>query len=579
MNARIVEHLQGTEAWHEHRAKSLNASDLAAAMGLSPYKTRAALIRERATGVVPEVDAMTAQRFAQGHKFEAIAREWAEDMLQDTLYPTVLAAEVDGLPLSASLDGQTLDGSVIFEHKTGRADLLASLEAGVIPEQYHPQMEQGLLVSGAKRCLFMASSGDRDAMRFTYYESRPELRAQIVPVWRQFLADVAAYAPSAPAEVIIFEPVESLPAVAVRVDGSLVVQSNLPAFGAALKAFVAKVPKNPSTDSEFAQTEAACKALKQAEDRLQQAEDSALASMSDVEAMRRMVADFRGIARTARLASEKMVKSRKDQIREDECTRGRNAAQAHIAALNARLGQQFMPIIASDFAGAIRGLKSIDSLRNAIDTEIARFKIAANEVADRIDANLKTLAAAGAPTLFPDRAQLVLKAPDDLAAVIAQRLDAEQKRQDAERERIRAEEAAKAQREAEARARAEQDKRDADARRAAEEAQRVADAAKAPAPVVAEPVAPAPIDPGPVTAVEPPVVGGGGWLGPARVAEKPSVSLTAMCDRLGLSLTAADLVRFGIPVRGHEKQAKLYYPSDVGRICDALIAHLQKVQR
>jgi hypothetical protein len=233
----------------------------------------------------------------------------------------------------------------------------------------------------------------------------------------------------------------------VRLDGQLEVQSNLPMFGAALKAFVAKIPVKPATDQEFADTDAACKALKKAEDALEAAETNAMAGIANVEAMRRMVADFRDLARTARLASEKMVKARKEQIREEECRRGRQAVDEHIQALNARLGQRLMPMLAFNFPEAIKGLKTIDSVRNAIDTEIARVKIEANSLADRIDVNLKAMAEAGAPSLFPDAPSLVLKAADDLAAIIAQRLAVEQRRVEVERERIRVEESARIKRE------------------------------------------------------------------------------------------------------------------------------------
>lgn len=49
----IIELTQGTPQWHTHRAQYLNASDAPAMMGCSPYKSRAELIRERATGITP----------------------------------------------------------------------------------------------------------------------------------------------------------------------------------------------------------------------------------------------------------------------------------------------------------------------------------------------------------------------------------------------------------------------------------------------------------------------------------------------------------------------------------------------
>ena len=46
IKATVIDHQQGSEDWLAHRAKSLNASELAAAMGLSKYMTRAQLIAQ-----------------------------------------------------------------------------------------------------------------------------------------------------------------------------------------------------------------------------------------------------------------------------------------------------------------------------------------------------------------------------------------------------------------------------------------------------------------------------------------------------------------------------------------------------
>ena len=47
--------VQGSSAWHAHRATHDNASDAPAMMGCSSYKTRDQLIAELATGITPEV--------------------------------------------------------------------------------------------------------------------------------------------------------------------------------------------------------------------------------------------------------------------------------------------------------------------------------------------------------------------------------------------------------------------------------------------------------------------------------------------------------------------------------------------
>lgn len=129
-----------TPEWLAHRANCLNASDLAAAMGVSKYTTRAELIKRLATGIVPEVDAATQARFDKGHANEAAAAPLAEEAIGDALYPMVLAAEVPGLTrrLSASFDGLTLMQEVAWENKTPNTALVESLRAGVIPPEYHP---------------------------------------------------------------------------------------------------------------------------------------------------------------------------------------------------------------------------------------------------------------------------------------------------------------------------------------------------------------------------------------------------------------------------------------------------------
>ncbi len=110
----IVTLTQGTPEWHAHRRTHLNASDAPAMMNCSPYKSRADLIREVATGIVPDVDPATQRRFDNGHRFEALARPLAEKIIGEELY-AVVGTKVE---LSASFDGITLGESVAFEHKT-----------------------------------------------------------------------------------------------------------------------------------------------------------------------------------------------------------------------------------------------------------------------------------------------------------------------------------------------------------------------------------------------------------------------------------------------------------------------------
>lgn len=471
MTMQILNLKQGEPAWHAHRATALNASDAPAMMGCSSYKSRSDLVRERATGITPEVDAATQRRFDDGHLFEELARPLAEKIIGEELSPCV---GTDGT-YSASFDGLTFMGDTVFEHKTlGQRLSYTPWDQGNgdhLPLQYRVQMEQQLMVSGAERVLFMASRWAIDpasgkyaleAERHCWYVSDPELRAQIIAGWQQFQQDVAAYDASAPQPApVVAEPVESLPAVVIQVNGALTIGGNLVAFGDALRAFVANLAKEPSTDQEFANAEAACKTLKKAEDALDAGEDAALSSISPVEEMRRLKADLKNFARTNRLAQEKLVAAKKDSLRNGLVASSQQNLDQHVAALNQRLGAQWIGRIAGGFQEVIKGLKSLDSMRDKVAVTLTNAKHEANQLAARLETNRKHLVQDGTDwiALFADFAAVGTKAAEDFQALAALRIgqhkQAEAQRLEAERARIRAEEEAKAKREAEAKASAE----------------------------------------------------------------------------------------------------------------------------
>jgi len=120
---RIVSGLvQGSKEWLDLRAGYFTASEAPAMLGLSKYKSRADLVREKATGIVPEVDDATQRRFNAGHAAEEKMRAWAEKHVGDDLYPVVGVETVNGLPLLASFDGLTMDEVTPWENKLWNAE-------------------------------------------------------------------------------------------------------------------------------------------------------------------------------------------------------------------------------------------------------------------------------------------------------------------------------------------------------------------------------------------------------------------------------------------------------------------------
>lgn len=466
---------QGDEAWHAHRTNTYNASDAGTALGINPYKSRGDLIRELATGITKEIDAGTQRRFDDGHRFERLARSIAEQIIGEDLSPTTVSIAVPGLSrrLSASLDGATFGTGENWEHKTLSASLLSALDRGEIPEQYHAQMEQAMMINGAHHCLFMASKfDDSDQLteeRHLWYESNPELRAKIIAAWKQIEADVTEYSHIEPAAQTVAERPAELPALDIQIVGN-VVASNLAQWRDVVKDRIAAINTNLTTDQEFSDAKAMVKFLDDGEKRIELVKSQVLAQAVDINAVLSAMDEIKETMRAKRLGLDKTVKAREESIKIEIMQAGKDALAAHIAGLNKRLAKVQMPPLSADFAAAIKGKRNLESMRGAVADLVAAKKIESNEIADRIQINLIALAAVEAHAfMFNDFAQLVLKSPDDLALVIKSRIQdhvvAEERRIAAETARIRAEEEAKAT----AKAKAEQEEAERQ-RKAAEEA-------------------------------------------------------------------------------------------------------------
>lgn len=572
---------QGTGPWLRLREGFCTASEAPAALGVSRYVKRYELLRQKHTGASAERSPATLGKFAAGHEAEARARPMAESLVGGDLFPTTMSVEVDGLKLLASLDGQTLEGDVIWETKLWNEELAEAVLQGAdsLPEHYTVQMDQELLVSGAERCLFTCTDGTPERFVSCWYDARPARFAALIAGWNQFHVDLSSYVlPEPVAEPAKAEHMEHLPAVSVRMDGALSVAGNLPTFFDALKSFVARIPSKPTTDNDFATCEAACKALKKAEEALDAAENGALASITPVEEMRRMVADCRKLARETRLASEKLVERRKIEIKEQAVMAARRALDEHIATLNAELAPMRLLPVAADFPGAIKGLRSIASMQDALDTTLATAKIAADAQARGIRANLAEFKtkAAGVEMLFADLGQLIHKAADDFAAAISARV-AKHRAEEAEREAKRKADEAHRIAEAEAKARAEEvarfeaeqrrkDEAAAAQRAVALKAEQAAQEAVTKAQTPSAPVAQA--QESTPALIEP--------VHAPRTDEAPTLKLGQINERLGYTVTADLLARLGF-VAHTDRQAKLFKESDFKAICSALAKHTMAV--
>jgi predicted phage-related endonuclease len=588
---KIIEAAQGSQEWLQIRSQHFTASEAPAMLGLSKYKTRQDLLREKASGLTEEVDAHKQRLFDAGHEAEAIARPLAEAFLQEDLFPATGAAEIDGLPLLASFDGLNMEETLVWENKLSSAAVEAMIASGDLSGTYWPQCEQQMLVSGAERCLFTACDGEQITAQL-WYESKPERRAQLIAGWKQFAEDLAGYQHVEVAAAPVAAPIKDLPAVVLTVSGALTIETNFTAWGVELRNFIALIPEHPATDQEFADCKAAVAAFKKAEAQLDAEEKRVLSMVADIDEMQREKKLLRDLSSTTRLALEKMVVRRDLEVKNEITQEGKDKLATHIAGLNKRLAKVQMPPIAADFATAIKGKRNIESMRGAVADLVAAKKIESNEIADKISLNLQTMIdlAHGYAFLFSDTATLVMKAPDDLALVIKSRiadhLAAEAKREEETRQRIRAEEEQKAtakakaeQEEAERQRKASEDaaakiERDRAAQNTQEKAsQNIGEAGRrdTPASGLAKPVTESTPSAAPFSSERLDET-------PAAVAPDNGrrITVTQINGALGFTVTAEFLARLGFTAT-IERQSKTYRECDFPLICRAIVEHIAMV--
>ena len=196
--------------------------------------------------------------------------------------------------------------------------------------------------------------------------------------------------------------------------------------------------------------------------------------------MRRTVADLKALARSTRLATEKLVAAEKDARREALVRDAQAQLIEHIMAANRALqaeGAGHLPTPQVGlFAPCIKGLKSLDSMRDKLTAELLARKTDAGLQAARLHANRASLRTPEGDWifLFADFAQVGTKEAEDFAALAQLRIGQHQQREaarlEAERARIRAEEERRAREMAELEATAERVKAEQAARAEAEKA-------------------------------------------------------------------------------------------------------------
>lgn len=429
---KILNLVQGSPEWHAARAKRFTASEAPAMRGVSKYQTRTQLLDQKATGLVPDVDAHQQRIFDKGHAAEAAARPIAESIVGEELYP--VTCEDDEGRLLASMDGLTMLEDIGFEHKLWNEQLAEQVRNGNLEPHYTVQMDQQMLVSGAEKILFMCSDGTEENCVWMWYERNEKAIKALIAGWAQFEKDLANHKP-AEAEQPEAEgkTPDALPALSVRVTG-MVEASNLKEFEASARATLASINTDLQTDQDFAGAEKAVKFCKDVESRLDSTKENVLGQMQTVDEVVRSIDSIREETRQIRLKLEKAVKTEKDARKQEIVLTAKQDFDAFVRGLDVG---QYMPVQVPDFAGAIKGKKTISSMKCACDDLMAQSKIEVNEIANTVRGNLKKIDehAADYRFLFNDLNMIVTKPAEDFAAIVKARIadyQAEQAKKEAE---------------------------------------------------------------------------------------------------------------------------------------------------
>jgi len=518
-------------------------------MGISKYIARTDLLRQKSTGITPDISADQQRLFNAGHEAESSARPIAEGIIGEALYPATVSAEIDGLPLLASLDGMTMDGSTIFEHKLINNELRNIINVNDLPDHYRAQLEQQLMVAGATRCLFIASNGTEEDIVSFVYQSNPDMRRRIIDGWKQFRADIENYQHVEHRPEAIGKSPEALPALRIEITG-MVTASNLADFRTSALSLIGAVNTDLQTDQDFADAEKTIKWCGEVESRLDAAKQHALSQTASIDELFRTLDSIKAEARQKRLELDRLVKGRKEFIRGEIQQGAVGALQYHYAQINSTFGGRLTIGIPASFgfdvAAAMKGKKTVASLRDAADTSLARGKISANEIADRVRLNLITADEHGDYAhLFPDIPALAqTKEPDDFRSAvlcrIAQYKEAEQQRIERDRERTRQQETEQLRLEQERAAQHESTQAEEPEGGALDE-----------------------------SSVE-----------PTRPEDQIPLKLSDITARLGFPLSA-DFIdqRLHIKPGGTYRRAAIYRSEDWPLICSTLIRHIEAVKK
>jgi len=229
---------------------------------------------------------------------------------------------------------------------------------------------------------------------------------------------------------------------------SAIVASNIDDVAASVRAEIAKVNTDLKTDEDFATAEQQVKDFKNAEDAIKEARDAALSEAQDVRKLLDTTDEIIELLAQTRLALDKRVKAQKTKVKEEITSRTREGINKALAGCDVRLRAAMRKVLRIDeldgvLAEATKGKKTLAGLEKGCAEVLANWTALIGKTEAYMQARYAQI-----PTdrlhLFADLDDL-LTLEKGFEDAIAARIAAEDERQAAEKARIAAEAAAKAE--------------------------------------------------------------------------------------------------------------------------------------
>ena len=369
---------QGSPEWHAFRLTHFGASEAGAMMGLSPYKTRDQLLTEKKTGLVPEVDAFTQKIFDKGHAVEALARPIVEKMIGEELSAVTYSFG----KLSASCDGISYMGDVAWENKQFNAELFEQVKNGELPAIHIWQCQQVLQVTGAEKLFFTISDGTEERTAGVWVLPDAEVISKIINGWNQFAIDLENYVPPVQVEKVEAETIQALPVPSDVVRGEITA-SNLNEITPKFDAYLANIKTELSTDQDFADAEANAKNCRETAKRIEALQENIIAQMVSVNEINGVLSNYKEAFNKVGLRLEKAVKEQKETIKTNAILKAKVEYADFVASVKCPLVlSQFLQV--PNFAEAIKGVRTIESMQSRINDALAQGKADATSMAKEI---------------------------------------------------------------------------------------------------------------------------------------------------------------------------------------------------